>query len=83
MGSRTGVMLSADSLEKMTKRQQVLGLTDGEVADAIGVSRVMYLFVRSGQRKACVETIMRLCKIMGFRLVPARLVREKQSPPAP
>ena len=79
MGSRTGIQLSDDSLVKLTKRQKHLGLTDGQVAYLLGVSRPMYIYTRTGQRNANVETIQRLCGVMGFRLQHARLVEDTHS----
>ncbi len=76
MGSRTGITLSYDSLVMLYRRQGSLGLSDGQVADKIGVTRTMYLRLRTGERKANPETIERLCSVMGFRLQPARLVEK-------
>ena len=76
MGSRPGITLSESSLVKLAKRQQSLGLTDGQVAEKIGTKRIMYLYLRTGERKANPETVERLCSLMGFRLQPARLVEK-------
>ena len=47
-------------------KRSKLGKTQGEVAEAVGVTRPAYTMIESGYRHPSVETAKKIAKVMGF-----------------